>query len=244
MSQVLATRGRIAAVAVGLPLLLVAVGQGVLNVTGLFARSSENHTASYAWGGGLIKLDSGDGNVTVQQGSSRSVAVAYTEHFGLKKPTVKGSVSGSGVELASKCSGIFSQYCSVNYTLTVPAGASLDLETGDGDVTLEGVSGDVTVRSGDGKIRGSELAAKQVTTSSGDGSVALQWSSAPQTVEVSMGDGSIDVAVPTGSGPYAVTHDMGDGRADISVANDPTAPRSIRLDMGDGSISVKYASGP
>ncbi len=238
MSQVLVTRGRIAAVAVGIPLLLAAVGQGVLNVTGVFARSSENHTASYAWGGGVIKLDSGDGNVTVRRGSASSVAVAYTEHYGLKKPTVNGAVSGSGVELTAKCSGVLSQNCSVNYTLTVPAGASLDLETGDGNVTLDGVSGDVTVRSGDGKIRGSDLAAEQVTTSSGDGSVALQWTVTPQTVQVSMGDGSINVAVPAGSGPYAVTHTMGSGHADISVASDPTAPRSIRLDMGDGSISV------
>lgn len=239
MSKLRSTPGRIATVVIGIPLLLAAIGQGALTVVGLLARTSEKHAATYQWSGGIIKLDSGDGDVVVRRGSASNVGVSYTEHYGLEKPTFHGAASSTGLTLSSKCrSGLLDQNCHVNYTLLVPAGAALDLRIGDGNVTLDGVDGDVIVDAGDGAIRGTDLEAQTVTTSSGDGSVALQWGRAPQRVDVSMGDGSIDLAVPPGSGPYAITPERGGGHTDITVPTDENAPRSMRLSMGDGSISV------
>jgi hypothetical protein len=240
MTAMTSTPGRIAAVAIGVPVLLVGIGQGALNVTGLLARSSENHQVSYPWHGGTLTMKADDGDVTVRRSSSVStVSVSYTEHFGLKKPTVTGKVTAGGVELSSKCpKWISDDYCSVNYVVLVPAGSQLKLKTGDGRVSLEGVDGTVTVDSGDGRIEGSELRSANVSASLGDGSVSLQWDSAPTRVEASMGDGSIHISVPSGSGPYAITKHMGDGSSDIGVAVDPKASRSMLLEMGDGSLSV------
>jgi hypothetical protein len=239
MSTVRSTPGRIAAVVIGIPLLLAAIGQGGLSVVALLTRTSENHSATFQWSGGVIKLHSGDGNVLVQRGSSSTVGVSYTEHYSLKKPTFTGVSSASGLALTGKCpSGLLDQNCSVNYTLRVPSGARLDLQIGDGNVTLDGVTGDVTVDAGDGQIRGTDLRSQSVTTSSGDGSVALRWSLGPKRVDVSMGDGSINLAVPNGSGPYAITPTRGDGSTNITVPVDPNAARSMLLSMGDGSISV------
>jgi hypothetical protein len=234
------TPGRIAAVAIGIPVLLAGVAQGAFNVTGLLARSSENHRASYAWHGGTLTMKADDGDITVRRSSSAStVSVAYTEHFGLKKPTVTGRSTAEGVELSSKCPRwIFDSYCSVNYVVLVPVGTPLKLETGDGRVSLEGVDGSVTVNSGDGRIQGSDLLSANVDASLGDGSVSLQWSSAPSRVHVSLGDGSVHLTVPSGSGPYAITKHMGDGSSDISVPVDPKASRSMLIEMGDGSLSV------
>jgi hypothetical protein len=234
------TPGRILAVIVGVPLFLGAVGQGVLTVTGLLARSSEHHQASYAWHGGTLKLDNDNGNVTVQRSSStQALTVSYTEHFGLKKPTVSGQLTPAGLQLKAKCpSGIFDNYCSVNYTVLVPAGVPLQLTTGDGAVSFDGVDAAITVHSGDGKIHGTNLRAAEVNARSGDGSVSLQWATAPEHVKVSAGDGSVNLSVPSGSGPYAITKHLGDGHSDITVAEDPKASRTMVLDMGDGSLGV------
>jgi hypothetical protein len=233
------TRSRIIAVAIGIPVLLAAVGQGVVTATGLFARSSENFTASYAWNGGVFTLHGGDGAVTVRQGSSPRVEVSYTTHFGLKKPTVQAVAGATGLELSAKCpADLYDSYCSVDFTVLVPARTALDLSTGDGHVTLDGVDGDVTVHSGDGRIEGSDLAATRLTATAGDGSVDLQWAVTPQSVRVSTGDGSVDLTVPEGSGPYAIDHRTGDGSTTIGVSVDPTAPRSMVLRTGDGDLTV------
>jgi hypothetical protein len=234
------TPGRIAAVAIGVPVLLVGIGQGALNVTGLLARASEKHQVSYPWHGGTLAMNTDDGDVTVRRSpSATAVSVSYTEHFGLKRPTVTGSSTAAGVELSSKCpKWIFDNYCSVNYTVLVPTGTALRLQTGDGGVSLEGVDGTVDVKSGDGGLHGSDLLSTKVDASLGDGSVSLQWQTAPSRVHVSMGDGSVRLTLPSGSGPYALTKHMGDGSSDIGVAVDPKASRSILLEMGDGSLSV------
>ena len=239
MSAMHSTPGRIAVAIIGVPFLLASIGWGALSVVGVLARTSENRSASYQWAGGVIRLQSADGDVVVRRGSSSTVAVSYREHFSFEEPTFHGVSSTSGLALTGKCpGGILGQNCSLDYTLLVPANAPLDLRIGDGNVTLDGVHGDVTIHAGDGQIRGSELAANTVTASLGDGSVALQWTLPPQRVAVSMGDGSIAVTVPTGSGPYAVTADRGDGSTDVTVPVDPAASRSLLLRMGDGSISV------
>jgi hypothetical protein len=234
------TPGRILAVIIGVPLLLGAVGQGVLTVTGLLARSSEHHQASYAWHGGTLKLDNDDGNVTLRRSSSTAtVSVAYTAHFGLKKPTVSGQLTAAGLQLEAKCpSGIFDNYCSVDYTVLVPTGVPLQLTTGDGTVSFDGIDAPITVHSGDGKVHGTDLRAADVNTSSGDGSVSLQWATAPEHVKVSAGDGSVNLSVPSGSGPYAITKHVGDGHSGIEVAEDPKASRTMVLDLGDGSLVV------
>jgi Putative adhesin len=241
MTVMSSTPGRIAAVAIGVPLLLAGIGQASFNVIGLLARSSENHQVSYPWHGGTLSLHAADGDVTVRRSSAvSSVSVSYTEHYGLKKPTVTGRATAAGVELSSKCpEWVFDNYCSVNYVVLVPAGAALKLTTGDGGVTLEGVDGAVTVNSGDGSLHGTGLLTTNVDASLGDGSVSLQWQTAPARVHLSLGDGSLHLTVPDGSGPYAITKHMGDGSSDIGVAVDPKAPRSMLLEMGDGNLSVQ-----
>jgi hypothetical protein len=239
MTVLTSTPGRITAVAIGIPVLLVGIGQSALNVTGLLARSSENHQVSYPWHGGTLSMKVADGDVIVRRGSSAStVSVSYTEHYGLNKPTVTGRSNTAGVELSSKCpKGISDDYCSVNYVVLVPAGTTLKLDTGDAGVSLEGVDGSVTVNSGDGSLHGSDLRSASVDASLGDGSVSLQWQTPPKHVHVSMGDGSMRLTVH--SGPYAITRHQGDGSTDIGIGVDSDAPRTMLLEMGDGSLSVQ-----
>jgi hypothetical protein len=234
------TRGRVAAAAIGVPILLAGIAQGAFNLAGLFARTSESHQVSYAWHGGTLSLDADDGNVTVRRSAqTQAVSVSYTEHFGLKKPVVSGRTVDAGVQLSSRCpSWLLRSGCSINYTVLVPAGAKLKLATRDGSVLLDGVDGPVTVNAGDGRVQASDLHSSKVDISGGDGSVSLGWASTPEAVRVSMGDGSINLSLPAGSGPYAVAKHMGDGRSDITVAQDPKAPRSIAVNMGDGNLSI------
>ncbi|HWF42321.1 MAG TPA: DUF4097 family beta strand repeat-containing protein [Acidothermaceae bacterium] len=255
-----ASGGRVAALAVGLPFVIGAAVVGAFSVVGDMAQTSEHHAASYQWNGGAITLRT-DGNVTVEVGSSTQIAVTYTEHYQLKKPTVTSSTSNGGVQLTAKCPGavvVFGNNCAINYTLTVPATAALNLHSGNGDIAVTGstaalsvdsgnggiefdnVTGDVVAHTGNGGISGSQVSSKNVQASTGDGGIHITWSMAPTTVVATTGNGGIHLVVPQGSGPYRTSTHTGNGSAHVNVASDSGAASSITAETGDGSITIGY----
>lgn len=242
MTALRATPGRILTAVFGVPLMLAGIAWSAFSLVGVLARTSEHHQASYAWTGGALSLNVDDGNVTIRAAATRTVGVEFTEHYELKRPTVRASATATGVALSSKCGdGILGQNCSIDYVITVPQQAALQLHLGDGDLTLQGVTASVVAHAGDGYINGSGLRSRSVEVSSGDGGIHLQWAAAPTHVSLSMGDGSIDLAVPNGSGPYAIRQ-SGSGSSDISVATEPNAGATMVLQSGDGSVRVQYGS--
>jgi DUF4097 and DUF4098 domain-containing protein YvlB len=255
----IATGGRVTAVAVGIPLALGVMGWQAFSMVGYMAQTSEHHEASYPWNGGEISIDVTSGSVHVVVGDSDTVGVSYTEHYQLKEPTVSATASDTGVQIKAHCPGaLFSNNCEINYVLTVPSSAkmtihsgnggvhvsdvtgALNLDTGDGGIVLDDVSGDVQAHTGDGGVHGSALRSKSLQAHTGDGGIDLEWESAPTTVAITSGDGGVHVTVPQGSGPYRVDASSGDGGRDVSVPTDPNAAASITVHTGDGGISVGY----
>jgi Putative adhesin len=236
------TPGRVLALVIGLPLILGAVGWSAFSFVGFLARTSEHHHASYAYAGGAVAVNVNSGDVQIRAADTRAVDVEYTEHYELKRPTVRGSSTAKGVTLTGHCDGSpLGQNCQINYVITVPKQAVLQVHIGDGRLTLQGVAASVTARVSDGYIHGSQLAAKSVQASVGDGNVNLQWDAAPSDVNASVGDGDVNVTVPPASGPYAI-RTSGSGGSDIRVATDPAAKDLMVLHAGDGHLRASYGS--
>jgi DUF4097 and DUF4098 domain-containing protein YvlB len=252
------TGGRVAALAVGLPFVIGAAVVGAFSVVGDMAQTSEHHAVSYQWNGGAVTLRT-DGNVTVEVGTGSQVGVSYTEHYQLKKPTVTSSTLNGGVQLTAACpGGIFGNNCAINYTLTVPATATLNLHSGNGDIAVTGstaalsldsgdggiefsnVTGDVVAHTGNGGISGSQVSSKNVQAFTGDGGIHITWSVAPTTAVATTGNGGIHLVVPQGSGPYRTSTHAGNGSAQVNVASDSSATSSITAETGDGSITIGY----
>jgi hypothetical protein len=230
----------VVALVLGVPLMLGGIAWVAFGFVGGLGRTSEHHHASYAWSGGSVSLNVGSGNAVIKASDTQSIQVDYTEHYEFKRPTVGASSSKSGVQLTAHCpGGILGMNCSINYVISVPKQAALQVRTGDGSLNLQGISASVVAHTGDGSIDGTALLSKDVSVTSGDGSVHLQWATKPTRVSASIGDGSVDIAVPNGSGPYAIAH-SGAGGADIQVSTDPAATSSMALHTGDGSIHVGY----
>lgn len=253
------TGGRLAALAVGLPFVVGVAVVGAFSLVGDFAQTSERHVVSYPWSGGGVTLRT-DGNVTVEVGSSPQISVTYTEHYQLKKPTVTEAMSGGGLQLTATCpGGIFGKgLCAINYVVTVPAAAALNLHSGNGDIAVNGstaalsldtgdggiefdnVTGDVVAHTGNGGISGSQVSSKNVQALTGDGGIHITWSVAPTTAVATTGNGGIHLVVPQGSGPYRTSTHTGNGSAHVNVASDSSAASSITAETGDGSITIGY----
>jgi hypothetical protein len=236
------TPSRVFVAAIGVPLMLAAIAWGAFTAVGLLARTNEHHHVSYPFSGGTVSLNVGDGNVQIRGGDTSLVDVSYTEHFGFKHPTVSGAATASGVSISGHCpGGLFGQNCTINYVITVPKAAALQLRVSDGSLTLQGISGTVVAHVGDGAVHGTQLSSKSVDATVGDGSVHLEWVTGPTRVTSRVGDGSVNISVPRGSGPYAIQH-SGSGSTNIAVATDPAAASTMNFHVGDGSIHVGYGN--
>jgi hypothetical protein len=253
------TGGRLATLAIGLPIAIAAAGWGAFSVVGLFANTSEQHSSGYDWRGGAITVTDSSGSVRIQAVAGSRVSVSYTEHYQLKRPTVSATTTGDGLQLTAKCAGgLLGNNCEVNYVLSVPAAAALvvhtgsgglhvigvtgaaALDTGDGGITLENMSGAITAHTGSGGIHGSQLRSASMQASTGDGGIQVDWATAPTTVVATTGSGGVHLIVPTGSGPYRVATHTGSGGVNVQVATDPQSALSINVRTGDGGINVGY----
>ena len=146
----------------------------------------------------------------------------------------------------------------------VPAGADVSVSTKQGDVVLQGLAGDVQLRSGSGDLRTDETARLRAATGSGDvvvgrcsggsvtsgsGDITLGTATGEVSLEVRSGSGGVrigtnggDATVATGSGDITVGHDAGSlsaraGTGDVSL----TVPRGIPvwLDLSSGTGDVR-----
>lgn len=90
---------------------------------------------------------------------------------------------------------------------------------------------------GSGDINASGLRSTKVGANDGSGDVDLEFSRAPDEVEISDSSGNITVTVPAGVS-YHVVARTSSGNTDVAVDNDPSSPRFINLSDGSGNITV------
>lgn len=119
----------------------------------------------------------------------------------------------------------------VDIEIKVPHEANLDLHTGDGNVDLQGVRGEIDLHSGDGKLNLSELQGR-LRASTGDGNIEMRNVRGDLTLNT--GDGRIDATGMDGS----LRAETGDGRIRINGRFD-----LLDIRTGDGGIEAAALEG-
>ena len=121
-----------------------------------------------------------------------------------------------------------------DFVVEVPRGVSVRVGSGSGEVTVEGVTGNVHAASGSGTVRVG-AGAGEVRASSGSGEVTVEGALGP--VQASTGSG--EIRITTGRGP--VTASTGSGDIDVSMASAPGSD-DMRFSSGSGSITLRVPS--
>ncbi|MEP6649317.1 MAG: hypothetical protein ABJA74_05310 [Lapillicoccus sp.] len=174
-------------------------------------------------------------NVTAQEGAQ---AISVAEQTRGATPTKQ--VNGTNAVLTAKCpQGVnFGDSCRVDYTVTVPARVTVDIQGAAGDITLTGPLATATVNTVAGRITGTGLGAGtfQVTTKAG--AVDLTFAAAPTLVKVETEASQVTVAVP-GADKYNVTVNTTFGSQDVAVDQDPSAAHRIDIRTKVGTVTVK-----
>jgi hypothetical protein len=223
-------------------LLTVAAGGGDITVTGA----------------GSASLDSGSGAVSV---SGVPGPLTVSAEGGEIDAHAIGSAtldSGSGPVNASGAAGaltVNSAGGSINVSVT--QGASLDSGSGQvvaraidgplnvttegGSLQVDGLTGPLFADTGSGPLNAGGLKSPTARVSTAGGSAWLDFTTAPQSVQVTTGSGNAVLVLP--GGPYAVSAQSLGGPVDVSVPVSMTAASTISVSTQGGELQVKPPTG-
>jgi DUF4097 and DUF4098 domain-containing protein YvlB len=115
--------------------------------------------------------------------------------------------------------------------VSLPAASDLRATSGDGSINVANINGNLALRSGDGSIRGSDLAG-DIKAQTGDGSIRLE--SVKGLLDIGTGDGSI---IASGT-LTSVRASSGDGSVRIRAENGSVAQDDWEISTRDGSVIV------
>jgi DUF4097 and DUF4098 domain-containing protein YvlB len=187
-----------------------------------------------------VKTD--DGSVRVESGAGTRVDARVTTEGWRIAPgevTVTESQTGDRVDIEVRLpKGHFGTgHRSIDVLLHVPKEADLEVSTGDGSITADGLQGEIRLHTGDGSIRGAGLAGR-LRADTGDGSMDVRGRF--DVLDLRTGDGGIDAAAEAGSKvESAWSLRSGDGSVTLRVPEDLGA--ELDAQTGDGSISLDKA---
>lgn len=219
----------------------------------------------------LLVVNSFAGNVTVRSHDQNSIQVTATKRArgqsALARIQVQIQPTDQGVEIKTDPASATLSNTSVEFDILVPAGTSVDIETGAGQVEVHGLTGTERVQTGAGEIIlrdavgevDAHTGAGTVDLSGGTGRVRLDtgagsivFRGAPQgDYQFQSGVGSITIWLPADAGAdLDLTTGFGNVTVDFAVQGQVTgrevkgtigsgAQATIQAHTGTGSIEVK-----
>jgi DUF4097 and DUF4098 domain-containing protein YvlB len=159
--------------------------------------------------GSIITVRNGDGFIHVSESTSDRVEVRATKSRGAARTaTFDVDESGDGVtictlyERQTSCrdrnrSGRTS-VVRVDYTVLVPLDVRVNVNTGNGEITVDRAGGEVSASTGKGRVFiATARGPVRASTGAGDVDVRLQSSAGDAGVDVVTGSGSIRLSVPS-----------------------------------------------
>ena len=195
---------------------------------------------------GPVDLDvqTGSGNITVRPGDSSKVEIhakihASSWHGGDVEARIKSiednppiQQNGNTIVIGHELDREREHNISISYELIVPAETKLQMRSGSGDDSAEGVSGPADAASGSGNIRLTNIGAEvHARTGSGD----IDLNSVHGAARVSSGSGTIH-ALGIAGGLNATT-----GSGDIRL--EQTAAGDVEIGTGSGSVEIHGVKG-
>ena len=229
-----------------------------------FARS-EGHFERTLTVSGAVNLDltTGSGSVTVKTGGSNQVVVqghvTSGDWWGGDSDRAVKSVesnppieqNGSSIRIGYNLPEDAKHHVAISYEVTVPPDTTLQVNSGSGDISAEGVRATAKLHTGSGTIRARDLG-RDSRLETGSGSIHADSVAAPMYASTGSGSiqadltGSGDVDVHTGSGSIDVRGVNGGlkartGSGHLGIDGNVKGPWQVH--SGSGGVRLALGSG-
>jgi hypothetical protein len=206
-----------------------------------------------------LDLDSHAGSVRVVGTDRDAITVTSEVSDGLFPTDHTAAVEGDRLVLRTTCPPVIGLFCSVDYTIEVPADLAIvvhvdngsatvtgidgtvDVSADNGGVDLDGLTGVVQADADNGSVEGVNLRSTRVEATSDNGSVRLSFVVEPEVVVAGTDHGSVEIVVPDTPVAYRVDLSSGHGSTDAAVRTDPNGERSLTGRSDTGSVSARYS---
>ena len=192
-----------------------------------------------------ISIDLASGDCTLKKGSDPTIKVHLEHSYDEDRYTTKFEQNGSTLEIKEKFeSGSYNG--SSKWTLTIPDGIKITLNSGSGDLLVRDLDLNLKTNTGSGDIDISD-GNGEVSINTGSGSIDIENLSGKSKINTGSGDvnfeGSGEVNINVGSGDIYVTNStakfgINTGSGDIRADNVTIAGKSS-FNSGSGDTEVK-----
>ena len=188
-----------------------------------------------------LRVDTNDASIQVTRGASNTISahiVAEGYSIGNSGVRVTERQDGDRVDLQvhvpNEYGFHFNMHQSVRVEVQVPPTVALDLHSGDGHISVNGVSGQARLDTGDGHISVQNFTGN-LRGHTGDGHMSIDGSFSD--LDLRTGDGHIELAVRPGSKMASgwLVH-TSDGRVEARLPQDLAA--ELYAHTGDGHIDL------
>ena len=224
---------------------LVLAGAAVLAAMPALAQDSDHlWTQSYpVTGRPTLNLETGDAGLQISScGGCREIRIKVeTEGIKLSDYRLEESQTGDQVHFLFKEKmhvGVHVTWHRTQTKITVetPAELTLEARSGDGSVSVSGLSGDLGLTTSDGNVTADHLAGK-LRVKSSDGHVAITNSTGALEARTSDGNLTVDGAF------NAVALHTSDGKLEVSLREGTKLSEPSSIQASDGSVTVRLAQG-
>jgi hypothetical protein len=229
------TRGRVLALAIGVPLMLAIIGWTGLNWVALAGQGSYPVRLSAPLTGGTAGLSVDSANLTVRQAAgSAGVRVTGTAHYSLVRSRLTVHRTHAGLTVSTGCR-FPAGACDADLSAIVPAGARTSLFDGSGDMTLSGLTGPVSASVGSGNLNATALPGS-ASLGAGSGDVV---GTALTGARLMLSDGSGNITIVGLTSGYVHAND---GSGDVSLTF-TKIPGSVYVKDGSGNVTLVLPRG-
>ncbi|HTD53856.1 MAG TPA: DUF4097 family beta strand repeat-containing protein [Silvibacterium sp.] len=224
---------------------LVLAGAAALAAMPALAQDSDHlWTKSYpVTGRPTLNLETGDAGLQISScGGCREIRIKVeTEGIKLSDYRLEESQTGDQVHFLFKEKmhvGVHVTWHRTQTKITVetPAELTLEARSGDGSVSVSGLSGDLGLTTSDGNVTADHLAGK-LRVKSSDGHVAITNSTGALEARTSDGNLTVDGAF------NAVALHTSDGKLEVSLREGTKLSEPSSIQASDGSVTVRLAQG-
>jgi hypothetical protein len=190
-----------------------------------------------------LHVKTGDGSVRIESGAGTEIEARVTTvgwRIAPDEVTVTESQTGDRVDIEVRPPKESSWFGTGNRSISVvvrlPKQADVEVQTGDGRIEIEPVSGRISLSTGDGSIRADGLQG-ETRMHTGDGSV--EATGLAGRLEARTGDGPMKVR-----GRFDVLNlHTGDGGIEATVEPGSKVEAAWSLESGDGGVTLRLPEG-
>lgn len=240
---------------------VIAIAFGTSQAVGLLAHEEVTETETFPTDGvERLRVATDSGSIEIEGGDVEEITVVAEISHGFQRTRHQADVEDGTLVVDSDCP-IFSQWCSVDYRITVPADVDVVASSSNGRITVRDLTGDVdvdgdngrvelvrltgsiTASTDNGRLEGTGLRSQHVDVDSDNGRVTLTFAEPPSAVTATSDNGRVEVVVPDTTDTYRVRATTDDGDNDVGVRTDPDSDRTITIDTDNGDVDVRYPTG-